>query len=120
MVKHAKPPLFPLMELMEEEAMIGSSNWEDQSGKIAFGNHEMSSLLLNAAFLSQHHLLFCQYLPKPPALLRCLCKTLMTCKTCHFVTSDVTNILVKFHINCLSMCEWRIAEMPAPTQGAAQ
>ena len=41
MVKHAELTLVPPMELMGEETMISSSNWEDHPGKIAFGNHEM-------------------------------------------------------------------------------
>jgi len=41
MVKHAEIALVPLMELIEEETMIGSSNWEDHPRKIAFGNCEM-------------------------------------------------------------------------------
>jgi len=42
MVKCAELALVPLIELIEEETMIGSSHWEDLPGKIAFGNHEMS------------------------------------------------------------------------------
>ena len=41
LVKHAELTFIPPMELLEEETLIGSSNWEDHPGKIAFGNCEM-------------------------------------------------------------------------------
>jgi len=60
MVKCAQLELVPLMELLEEETMIGSSNWENQPRKIAFSNCEtlpplkpaIKHSLLNTAYFA--------------------------------------------------------------------